>query len=564
MPPDILSKAEYQQLLQNPSIYLTDPRIRTCQVEKDPYTSLPKARSGGLALTYQITINQKKYALRCFHKIAQNRESHYQSITKFLTTHPSTTLIKTEFQPQGIRYQDKYYPITLMEWIEGESLGTYLFRNINNRASVQNLLDKFQRLVQELERLQIAHGDLSHSNIFISSGNLVLIDYDGMFVPDLKGRRSMEIGNINFQHPTRSELHFDSTIDHFSEILIFLALKALTLSPALYQKYGLGTEGLLFKQSDFIEPNSSKLIADLEQLPSLLSYVQNFKRLCHSSITSIPALRDFIENRPIEVTNIDYKEPVYSLEVGSWPLDATDIQNLLRNETNSVVVIGRIDRIRKGFTWNGDPYVFLNVGIWPKQSFTIVIWSNVLELLKAAGRQPDDFEQKWISVSGVISIYTERPQIVLESPADIAIITEIEAKERLNNKKKIMEKLMEREMSRPIEHPITASIPIVTNSSKNLHSAINGNYSQVNKPVDIPQQRTSEITNTPSSSSHLPILSSQQASPLKSKVDVAGTMNKIYGGSDKVLGARSTSTNGKTDKKSNIWKRFKKWIMDKM
>ena len=59
-------------------------------------------------------------------------------------------------------------------------------------------------------------------------------------------------------------------------------------------------------------------------------------------------------------------------------------------------------------------------------------------------------------------------------------------------------------------------------------------------------------------------ISSQQASPLKSKVDVAGTMNKIYGGSDKVLGARSTSTNGKTDKKSNIWKRFKKWIMDKM
>ena len=72
-------------------------------------------------------------------------------------------------------------------------------------------------------------GDLKSDNIIVRpDGSLALVDYDGMFVPSMKGRKSPTKGTKNFSHPLRTVDDFDETIDDFSLASIALSLKAIS------------------------------------------------------------------------------------------------------------------------------------------------------------------------------------------------------------------------------------------------------------------------------------------------------------------------------------------------
>ena len=118
----------------------------------------------------------------------------------------------------------------------------------------------------------MAHGDLSHSNIMIKNNSMVLIDYDGMFIPAFSGMHSTEIGHRNFQHPGRDQYYFSSEIDRFSAIVLYLALRAISYSDQIYQDYGLGGDGLLFTKHDFLDPDS-QIIFEVEKIPELSQYI---------------------------------------------------------------------------------------------------------------------------------------------------------------------------------------------------------------------------------------------------------------------------------------------------
>jgi len=65
----------------------------------------------------------------------------------------------------------------------------------------------------------------------------------------------------------------------------------------------------------------------------------------------------------------------------------------------------------------------LNVGAaFPNQLFTVVIWSEVRKQFETA---PEDFFlNKNICVTGKVGLFKERPQIVLYSKEQIAVIAE--------------------------------------------------------------------------------------------------------------------------------------------
>lgn len=513
MPPGVLTKTDYQALMQNPGFYLTDPEIKRYQVEKDPY-GIPRVRSGGFALTYKLYSNGRNLALRCFHRVSPRREQHYSAISSFLSSNSSSILVSTSYQPKGIKYQGGLYPITIMDWIEGDILGTYVFNHSKNRFSMSELVGKFQNLVNELNRLKIAHGDLSHSNIMLTNGRMILIDYDGMYVPGLTGNESVELGNKSFQHPGRTLEDFGPDLDNFSEIVIYLALKAISISPSLYDTFGTGREGLLFAQSDFLEPNSSALINEIEKIPDLTYQIRNFKQICQSDFSNVPRLEEFVRNSS---ANLSLPKTTTSWKISDhdFALDATNVPELFEKETENVIVIGKISAYKRGTTstYRQDPYLFLNVGFWPNQSFTVVIWSETLAQLENAGLSELDFENSWVSVSGVLSIYNEKPQIVLESPANIAIITSVSASERLNRKNRSL-KTSKSVISSPVNQNPSWSKPMKTFS---------------NDPPNIPEQQDkNEVLNRlygssgiygNQSNSSLPNDKRQNQAPIPAKVE---------------------------------------------
>ena len=140
-----------------------------------------------------------------------------------------------------------------------------------NRDAIAAVADRWLEAVQELNDNSVAHGDLQHANVMVErpAWQLKLVDYDGMCVPPLVGRRNLEVGVEPYQHRERGAgtlLSLD--LDNFSALLIYVALRALAIQPGLWMKYveQVGYDKLLFRREDFQAPAQSPLYYDLMQL----------------------------------------------------------------------------------------------------------------------------------------------------------------------------------------------------------------------------------------------------------------------------------------------------------
>ena len=101
-------------------------------------------------------------------------------------------------------------------------------------------------------------------------GYLKLVDYDCMCVPALVGRRNLEVGVEPYQHPGRNATTLlGPDLDHFSSLVIYVALRALAADPSLWLKYveQSAHDKLLFRTDDFLARGASPLGQDLGRSP---------------------------------------------------------------------------------------------------------------------------------------------------------------------------------------------------------------------------------------------------------------------------------------------------------
>ena len=166
-----------------------------------------------------------------------------------------------------------------------------------------------------------AYGDIKGYHIMVRpDGNLALVDYDGMFVPAIKRQKSPTIGTKDFSHPLRTVDDFDETIDDFALASIALSLKVISMNSKLLDTYG-ASDRLLFSESDYSNPSSSKAISALQDLMcdkdfctlySLFMLALARKELsacsCRLFIGEKPILPQTIEDLSTEITKDELKE----------------------------------------------------------------------------------------------------------------------------------------------------------------------------------------------------------------------------------------------------------------
>ena len=283
----------YQEAVQFPESAFLDETLQDA-TPRTNVLGLPQPISGAFAVVFPMTdAHNQRWAAKCFLTDVPDQQTRYQAIAAHLSEHDLPALVTFDYQQPGIRVEGTAYPLLKMEWVEGNALNTWVRTHRDDLDALQTLATAWADLLADLEAAQIAHGDLQHGNVLVvdtdSGPALRLVDYDTMYVPALDGRPSPEVGHRNYQHPDRTERDFGPALDRFAGLVIYTAIQATRVRPALWERFDTG-ENLLFRDSDFYEPEQSPLFQVLGDTEAIAPLISHLETACYQSPEQVPAL----------------------------------------------------------------------------------------------------------------------------------------------------------------------------------------------------------------------------------------------------------------------------------
>jgi uncharacterized protein YjbI with pentapeptide repeats len=257
---------DFTAAVQNPQVCFADQQLRRSHPAKN--NRRITLWSGNFATVYKLIDGEDTWAVRCFIRVPQdNVRQRYAAISDYLDEYDLPYLVNFQFLEQGILVKGVWYPALKMDWVDGVELDRYIGDHLNDSEKLLELERELKQLQQDLKDAGIAHGDLQHGNIMVTPyGQLKLVDYDGMYVPSLKGIPPRETGHPNYQLPERSLQDFDEQVDEFSFDVISLSLRALARQPELWDSFHEDNKNLIFRQDDFRQPHESAVFRSIAQI----------------------------------------------------------------------------------------------------------------------------------------------------------------------------------------------------------------------------------------------------------------------------------------------------------
>ena len=285
---------------------------------------------GNRAIVFKVKEFDQLKALKLFTTENKSLFKRYQQIIDAISLFQNEYFVRLKFvenliyvKVDGQNEEDNLFPGLIMDWVEGVTLGTKIkiLCLANDIQSLRIIAENFKALSKYLLNIKFAHGDLKHDNILVDNElNLRLVDYDGIFIEDFACQKSPELGTESFQHPLRSNSDFNQSIDDFSILTINTSLLSLIEDCKLFEKYN-DQQNLLFKHSDFLDPNNSLLFKELERFPKIKPYLFFIKQSLNSNRINVPNL--------LEILNEQFPKPRISIF-------STPEINLVGDKTNII------------------------------------------------------------------------------------------------------------------------------------------------------------------------------------------------------------------------------------
>lgn len=297
------SRTAYNQSVLQLSASVSDPKLSGGSVRRTAQGRLEQY-SGGFAIVYAVECGDERYALKCWtHDIGDVRK-RYDAVTNHLGYTSLPYFVDFAFKEGGIQVEGKTYPILRMGWVSANSLDEFVGRCVEagNTHDLSLAADTFRKMSSTLRSHNIAHGDLQGPNIKVKAQNgtvdFTLIDYDTMVVPSLVGTRVSASGSPHYQHPDRALLSIATDRDdYFSNLTIYLSLRAVCEDLTLWERFHRDDDTLLFTSDDFKTASPPEVFRQIYQLGGVTGRLAvclwNFR--CCTDIRLIPSLEEAIQ-----------------------------------------------------------------------------------------------------------------------------------------------------------------------------------------------------------------------------------------------------------------------------
>lgn len=246
----------------------------------------PIMSSGNFAVVYKMRdINTGKYhAVKCFTRDQENRNKRYKNICSTLTEEESSYLTNFSFHEAELfvdssQTDETEFPVLLMDWVDGKPLDKFIEEYSGNPFVLYELCYNFRQMAKWLVSKSFSHGDLKPDNILVQEdANIVLIDYDGMYVWTREKQDAPEGGTPEYRNPFHPTI-YNEHMDDFALAVLALSLNLISISYDIQNKFNRGN-GLLFSAEDIKDINNSEIFIFLRELlpnePLLGQYYATF------------------------------------------------------------------------------------------------------------------------------------------------------------------------------------------------------------------------------------------------------------------------------------------------
>jgi serine/threonine protein kinase len=282
--------------VKNSDIFIKIPELNGAVARKKKDGSLFKY-VGGFNVVFQLEHQNKKWAFRVWHVPMGEHSERYRKISKYLSDKKLPYFADFIYDEKGILVNGNLLDTIRMEWLEGRLLKEYLEDNLSNKSKLTKLAHDFLEMCKTLRENKISHGDLQEGNILIDrNGNIKLVDYDSICIPEIEGQKELVTGLKGYQHPSRFKAGKASLkADYFSELVISLSIFALSENSNLWNKYQMkDTQYLLFTETDFEDFANSEIYNDLQKLSNS---IKSLTRILNSYLS---------ENNYLNLTSFEH------------------------------------------------------------------------------------------------------------------------------------------------------------------------------------------------------------------------------------------------------------------
>lgn len=263
--------------------------------------------SGGFCVVFPYQCANNKYAVRCWHVNIQDIQKRTQLISEALHNSKLPYFVGFEYVENGIMTAQGMQPLVVMDWVDALPLKKYIQKHLLESAKIQELANNFKQMVSDLHRFKFSHGDLQHGNIMVKDGGqLVLVDYDSMYVPVLDGWNEEIKGLQGYQHEARwQNQKLTPKADYFSELIIYLSLLGLSKYPNLWDDLNIeDTETLLFNVEDIKSKGTTPIFELLSRDNSLSLLVSNLVAFIQAnSLDELQPLEDVLVSKVDTISN---------------------------------------------------------------------------------------------------------------------------------------------------------------------------------------------------------------------------------------------------------------------